>query len=76
MPGTYSLIGESKEEKIASQFVQEEDYDIAVVVLDATNLERSIEILLEVLDIKTNVIACLNLCDEAKKEISLLILLN
>ena len=55
LPGTYSLIGESKEEKIASQYIQEEDYDIAVVVLDATNLERSIEILLEVLDIKTNV---------------------
>ena len=67
LPGTYSLIGESKEEKIASQYIQEEDYDIAVVVLDATNLERSIEILLEVLDIKTNVIACLNLFDEAQK---------
>ena len=67
LPGTYSLIGESPEEKIASKFVLENKYDVAIVVADATNLERSIEIILEVIDVKDNVIVCLNLMDEAEK---------
>lgn len=68
LPGTYSLIGESKEEKIASSFVCSLDYDLAVVVLDASNLERSIVLLLEVLDVTDRVIVCLNLMDEAKAQ--------
>ena len=67
LPGTYSLIGESPEEKIASKFVLENEYDVAIVVADATNLERSIEIILEVIDVKDDVIVCLNLMDEAEK---------
>ena len=68
LPGTYSLIGESKEEKIASSFVCSLDYDLAIVVLDASNLERSIVLLLEVLDVTDRVILCLNLMDEAKAQ--------
>ena len=68
LPGTYSLIGESREEKIASSFVCSLDYDLAIVVLDASNLERSIVLLLEVLDVTDRVIVCLNLMDEAKAQ--------
>lgn len=67
LPGTYSLIGESEEEKITSNYVYKNDYDVAIVVIDATNLERSITLLLEVLEVTKNVILCLNLIDEAKK---------
>ena len=67
LPGTYSLIGESPEEKIASKFVLEGKYDVAIVIADATNLERSIKIILEVIDVQENVIVCLNLMDEAEK---------
>ncbi len=68
LPGTYSLIGESKEEQIASSFVCSLDYDLAVVVLDASNIERSIVLLLEVLDVTDKVIICLNLMDEATSQ--------
>lgn len=67
LPGTYSLIGESEEEKVASNYVFKKNYDVAIVVADATNLERSMEIVLEVLDVTKDVILCLNLMDEAKK---------
>ncbi len=67
LPGTYSLMCESDEEKIASDFVLENDYDLAVVICDATNLERSMELLLEVLDVKKEVVVALNLMDEARK---------
>ena len=67
LPGTYSLMGESEEEKIASNYVIQENYDLAIIVCDATNLERSMEIILEVLDVKQEVIVCINLIDEAKK---------
>jgi len=67
LPGTYSLIGESAEEKIASEFILKKDYDLTVVVLDTTNLERSMRILLEVMDVTDHVIACFNLSDEACK---------
>lgn len=67
LPGTYSLIGESEEEKITSHYVLYEKYDLAIVVADATNLERSIDLILEVLDVTPNVIVLLNLIDEARK---------
>ncbi len=67
LPGTYSLMGESAEEKVASAFVLKNAYDVAIVVADATNLERSMEIILEVLDVTKKVIICLNLIDEAHK---------
>lgn len=67
LPGTYSLMGESKEEEIASDFVLSNDYDLAIIVADSTNLERSMEIILEVMDVKKEIIVCLNLIDEANK---------
>ena len=67
LPGTYSLIYESEEEKVASDFVFQGIYDVAIVVCDASNLERSIAILFEVMDVTSKVILCVNLMDEAKK---------
>jgi len=67
LPGTYSLIGESEEEKITSEYVLNKNYDLAIVVADATNIERSMTLILEVLDVTQNIIVALNLKDEAKK---------
>ena len=66
LPGTYSLFYESEEEKITSDYILHENYDIALVVADATNLERSLELLLEVLDATKNVVLALNLMDEVR----------
>ncbi|MBP3635833.1 MAG: ferrous iron transport protein B [Bacilli bacterium] len=68
LPGTYSLISHSKEEEIARNFICSKDYDIALVVCDAVCLERNLNLVLQILEITSNVIVCVNLMDEARKK--------
>ena len=66
LPGTYSLTPHSKEEEITSNFITEESYDIALIVVDATMLERNLNLVLQTLEVTANVILCLNMIDELK----------
>lgn len=68
LPGTYSLYSRSKEEEVTRDFLCDENYDVALVVCDAVCLERNMNLLLQVLDVTSNVIVCVNLIDEAKKK--------
>ena len=68
LPGTYSLIPHSEEEKVTSNFVINEDYDIALVVCDPLCLERNLNLVIQTLEVTKNVIVCVNLLDEAKKK--------
>ncbi|MBR5270062.1 MAG: 50S ribosome-binding GTPase, partial [Anaerotignum sp.] len=68
LPGIYSLFSESAEEKMAKDFICYENPDIAVVVLDATSLERNLPLGLQVAELTKNVVFCLNLMDEAEKK--------
>lgn len=68
LPGTYSLIHHSLEEKVASDFICFEKYDLAIVVCDAVCLERSLNLVLQTLEILPNVVVCVNLLDEAQKK--------
>ncbi len=68
LPGTYSLLAHSKEEKVTRDFVYFDDYDALLVVCDATALERNLNLVLEVLEITNKVVVCVNLLDEAKKK--------
>ena len=68
LPGTYSLVTHSKEEDIASEFIESDDYDIALIVCDATCLERNLNLVLQTLEINNNVIVVVNLIDEAKRK--------
>jgi len=67
LPGTYSLISSSKEEEIARNFLLFTRPDVTVVVLDASRLERNLNLTLQVLEITSRVIVCVNLIDEAAK---------
>lgn len=67
LPGTYSLIATSKEEKISRDFIESKNYDCLVCVIDATNLERNLNLLLQISEVTDNIVILLNLCDEAKK---------
>lgn len=67
IPGTYSLVSYSKEEEIAKDFIMNND-NLTIVVCDATNLERNLNLVLQTLEITNRVILCLNLMDEAKKK--------
>lgn len=68
LPGTYSLISKSKEEMVATDFIMFEDFDVAVVVCDATSLSKGINLVIQTREIAKKVVVCLNLMDEAKKK--------
>lgn len=68
LPGTYSLLPHSEEERIARDFLLFEEYDFIVVVCDASNLLRNLNLVLQLKEIDKELILCLNLMDEAKKK--------
>jgi ferrous iron transport protein B len=67
LPGTYSLLSASTDEEIARDFILFGMPDVTVVVVDATMLERNLNLVLQVLGITDKVVVCLNLIDEAKR---------
>ena len=67
LPGTYSLISSSLEEEIARNFVLFGKPDVTIIVADATRLERNLNLVLQMLEISSRAIVCVNLIDEAKK---------
>ncbi|HYK72879.1 MAG TPA: FeoB small GTPase domain-containing protein [Pseudoneobacillus sp.] len=67
LPGSYSLYSNSLDEEVARNYLLFEKPDLTVVVLDATALERNLNLALQVLEISKNVIICFNLMDEAEK---------
>lgn len=68
LPGTYSLVAHSKEEEVARDFICENIVDTTVVICNAVSLERSLNLVLQILDITSNVIVVVNLMDEAYKK--------
>ncbi|MEW6568371.1 MAG: ferrous iron transport protein B [Chloroflexota bacterium] len=67
LPGTYSLLATSQDEQIARDFILFGQPDVTVVVVDATRLERNLNLVLQVLEITDRVVVCLNLMDEARR---------
>lgn len=68
LPGTYSLLAHSAEEEAARDFLCFGEADGAVVVCDATCLERNLNLVLQVLEITPRTVVCVNLLDEAAKK--------
>jgi ferrous iron transport protein B len=67
LPGTYSLLSTSLDEEIARNFILFGQPDVTVVVVDATRLERNLNLALQVLEITDRAVVCLNLMDEARR---------
>lgn len=68
LPGTYSLISSSPEEEIARDFICFGKTDATLVVVDATCLERNLNLVLQIKEITQDVIVCVNILDEARKK--------
>ncbi|MDU1069217.1 MULTISPECIES: ferrous iron transport protein B [Clostridium] len=68
IPGTYSLMANSVEEEVARDFICFGNPDLTVIVLDATCLERNLNLVLQTTEITNNVLVCVNLMDEAKRK--------
>lgn len=68
LPGTYMLTNYSIEEKVTSDFLNHEEYDLILNVADSTNLERNLQLTAELLNLNKKMVIALNMTDEAKKE--------
>ncbi len=67
LPGTYALGGGSEEERIAAEYITAGNADWVVAVCDATALERSLILALQVKKLTNNFILCVSLMDEAER---------
>lgn len=67
LPGTYSLLSTSTDEEIARDFILFGQPTVTVVVVDATRLERNLNLTLQILEITDRVVIALNLMDEAQR---------
>ena len=58
----------SEEEEIARDYICFGNPDATIIVVDATCLERNLNLVFQIMEITDNVIVCVNLLDEAKKK--------
>lgn len=68
LPGTYSLCAHSAEEVIACKHICLEKPDVTVIVCDASCLERNLNLALQITEITSKAVLCVNMIDEAKKK--------
>ncbi len=66
LPGTYSLLSATDDEEVARDFILFGKPDVTIIVMDATRIERNLNLVLQVLQITNRAIVCVNLIDEAK----------
>jgi ferrous iron transport protein B len=67
LPGTYSLLAHSPEEQIARDHLLFGGSDATIVLVDATAVERNLNLVLQILQIHDRVVVALNLMDEARR---------
>ncbi len=68
LPGTYSLFPGSAEEELTREYLFFGEADAVVLVADATSLERSLFLTLQVLEAtRMPAVLCVNLLDEARR---------
>lgn len=67
LPGCYSLNARSSEEEAARDCIYFGEYDRAVVVCDASCLERNFFLAAQILEVCGDAVICINLVDEAGK---------
>ncbi len=67
LPGIYDIHGFSEDEQVVRHFLHDNIPDLAVVVLNATQIERQLSLLLQLRQYNLNMVVLLNMADEAKK---------
>ncbi|MDY0374673.1 MAG: ferrous iron transport protein B [Desulfobacterium sp.] len=68
LPGTYSLTPFSLEEIVARDFILNEKPDVVVNIIDAANLERSLYLAMQIMELDRPVVFALNMADLAKSK--------
>lgn len=67
LPGIYSLMSNSIDQKIARDFILENEDAVIVNIIDTPNINRNLYLTLQLLELGKSPILCLNLIDEAEK---------
>ena len=67
-PGIYSISDRSEEEKVTEKALFKEKVDAAIVLADATSLERSLYMVLQILEAQIPTVIALNFVEEAEKK--------
>jgi ferrous iron transport protein B len=67
LPGIYDLHGFSDDEQVVRHFLRDNVPDIALVILNATQIERQLSLLLQLKQLNLNMVVLLNMADEARK---------
>jgi ferrous iron transport protein B len=67
LPGTYSLAAQSPEEVIARDYILSGEPDVVVDIVDATSLERNLNLTLQILELTDRAVVALNLMDEVER---------
>jgi len=68
LPGAYSLTSLDEAEAETRKYLLESDIDAVLNVVDASLLSRSLELTLQLLELRVPVVLCLNMVDEAKRK--------
>ena len=67
LPGIYDMHGFSEDEQVVRHFLHENIPDLALVVLNAAQIERQLSLLLQLKQFNLNMVVLLNMTDETKK---------
>lgn len=67
LPGTYSLTSYTMEEVVSRQFILSDEVDVIINVADASALERSLYLTLQLLELGKPVVLALNMMDIVEK---------
>ena len=67
LPGTYSLTSYTMEETVSRQFILSDEVDVIINVVDASALERSLYLTLQLLELRKPVVMALNMMDIVEK---------
>jgi len=68
LPGTYSLSAYSMEELIARNFIIEEQPDVVVDIVDASNIERNLYLATQLIEMNAPLVLAFNMSDIAKRK--------
>ena len=67
LPGNYALSAHSMEEIVSRDFIVDENSDVIIDVIDASNLERNLYLAVQMMELGANLVLALNMNDFAKK---------
>ena len=67
LPGTYSLTANSPDERVARDFVLHGGNDAVIAVVDASNLERNLYLVVQLIELGAPLVIALNMSDIAKE---------